>query len=56
MADQTVRVTSLPTNGSAEAIAFELWKYCRNDSEQELKKNLELFARCLNVTKGYAPE
>ncbi|GGJ39719.1 hypothetical protein CDQ92_13280 [Sphingopyxis bauzanensis] len=54
MADQSVRITDLPTAGSAEDVAFRLWQQIRYVHKQpgNVQGELELYAQCLNATKS----
>lgn len=60
MADQTIKVTSLPDN-SAARVALELFHDLRSvaglydepKGADTITKHLDLYARCLNAARGY---
>lgn len=60
MPDQSVKITSLPDN-SAARVAFDLYNALRivgglhnePSGPDAVTKNLNLYARCFNATRGY---
>ncbi len=58
MAEASTRITNLPDGGSAERVAFDLFKYMRvlapdaNDKAAKKDALLDLYAECLHATRG----
>jgi hypothetical protein len=60
MADQPIKITSMPDN-SAARVALELFHDLRNIAglydeprgDATVTKSLDLYARCLNAARGY---
>lgn len=51
MAD-AVNVKAMPDNGSAERVAYDLYKYLRGGSDEQKKEHLDFFAECLEAASG----
>ncbi len=53
MADQTVKISNLPSEGSAERVAYDLYLQLRTMAKYpSAKGHLDLYAECLEATRA----